>query len=148
MDLEHYSLLSDKKHVVYEFLSEGSKGTIRKVVYFQAIDKYTFNLAFGDWDEKTERINDKIRSNNRDKDKILATVAQAVIDFMHHHPSATVFARGSTPARTRLYQIGIGEHLDEIDKDFELDGFHKDEWSKFERGKNYEAFVLRHRKKS
>ena len=82
MDLEHYALLSDKKHIVYEFLSEGSQGTIRKVVYFQSIDKTTFNLAFGDWDEKTEKINDKIRSNNRDKDKILATVAQAVIDFM------------------------------------------------------------------
>ena len=148
MDLEHYALLSDKKHVVYEFLSEGSKGTIRKVVYFQSIDKTTFNLAFGDWDEKTEKINDKIRSNNRDKDKILATVAHAVIDFMGHHPSATIFARGSTPARTRLYQIGIHEHLDEIEKDFQLDGFHKDEWESFQRGKNYEAFVLRHRKKS
>src|SRR6266496_2260219 len=143
MNLEKYSVVTDDDHTTYEFLSEGPKGTIKKIVFYQELEENIFNLAFGDWDEKEQRINDKVRSNNRDRDKVLATVALTVIDFIKHHPDAVLLARGSTPARTRLYQIGILENLDEIGQLFDLIGFTDGTWELFTEGKNYEEFALK-----
>jgi len=143
MNLEKYSVVTDDDHTTYEFLSEGPKGTIKKVLFYQELEENIFNLAFGDWDEKEQRINDKVRSNNRDRDKVLATVALTVIDFIKHHPDAVLLARGSTPARTRLYQIGILENLDEIGQLFDIIGFTDGTWELFTEGKNYEEFALK-----
>ena len=143
MNLDRYSVVSDSNHEVYEFLSEGPNGTIKKVVYFQEVDDNLFNLAFGDWDETEQKINDQVRSNNNDRDKVLTTVASTVIDFMKHHPKASLFAKGSTPARTRLYQVGIADNWYEISQLFDVEGFYRDNWEPFERGKNYQAFTLK-----
>lgn len=48
-------------------------------------------------------------SNNHDTKKVLSTVARAVLDFLEQNPQAIVMARGSTPSRTRLYQMGTAE---------------------------------------
>ena len=74
MDLESYPIVSDDYHESYEFLSEGPNGTIKKVVYYQRISASVFNLAFGDWNEDEQRINDKARTNNNDRTKVLATI--------------------------------------------------------------------------
>lgn len=145
MNFDKYSIVSDSDHVTYEFLSEGPKGTIKKVVFFQKFGEGVFNLAFGDWDEEEQKINDKARSNNSDRDKVLATVASTVIDFMKYHPGATIFAQGSTAARTRLYQIGILANLEEISQLLDLKGFSHNAWEAFEDDKNYEAFTLKAR---
>ena len=65
-----------------------------------------FNLGFGDQDESTGKINDLTISNNSDTDRILATVAATILEFTAHFPDAIVYVKGSTPARTRLYQMG------------------------------------------
>src|SRR5690349_279160 len=122
MNLNKYPILSTNEHLTYEFLSEGPNGTIKKVVYFQEIDKDIFNLAFGDWNEAEQGIDDKARSNNNDRDKVIATVASAVIDFIKYYPDASIFAKGSTPGRTRLYQIGIFANLHEISQLFIIEG--------------------------
>lgn len=70
MNLDKYPVFSNDKRTFYKFLSEGPKGTIKKVVYYQAIGENLFNLAFGDWDEQNQMINDKIRSNNNDRSGI------------------------------------------------------------------------------
>src|SRR5688572_18026618 len=54
--------------------------------------------------------------NNQDRDKILATVAAMVLEFTEHFPEVWVYAQGSTLARTRLYQMGIAAHWDDIDE--------------------------------
>lgn len=107
MNHEKYPVVVTDRFRTFEFLSEGPNGTIKKVVFFEDLGEGTYNLAFGDWDEFRQQINDKARSNNNDRDKVVATVASTVIQFVKHYPSAFVIARGSTPARTRLYQIGI-----------------------------------------
>ena len=94
-------------------------------------------------DEETGRINDTIASNNDDRDKVLATVAGAVVDFMEDHPGAILYAEGSTPARTRLYQMGISKFWDEISEDFKIDGFANGGWKPFTKGENYESFLLK-----
>lgn len=73
---------------------------------------------------------------------MLITVAHAVMDFMQYHPYVVLFARGSTPARTRLYQMGINKNWDRICSFYDVHGFLNDEWEPFKRDKNYEAFTL------
>lgn len=142
MDLERYSVVTDKEHFTYEFLSEGPNGTIKKVVIYQEIEDNVFNLAFGDWDETKQRINDKGRSNNNDSTKVLATVGSTVIDFIKYHPGATIFAMGSTASRTRLYQIGIQANFYKINQLFNIQGNLEGNWEPFKRGRNYQAFTL------
>jgi hypothetical protein len=143
MHLEKYSVVTDNDHTTYEFLSEGPKGTIKKVALYQELEENVFNLAFGDWDEKEQKINDKVRSNNRDSDKVLATVASTAIDFIKYHPDAVLLVQGSTSARTRLYQRGILKNLDEIEQLFDIIGFTSGTWQPFTKGQNYEAFTLK-----
>ncbi|NML23257.1 hypothetical protein HHL16_20430 [Pseudoflavitalea sp. G-6-1-2] len=145
MQQSRYIPLSDSEHEAYEFLGSGPKGTIKKIIQFVAIDANIYNLQFGDWDEDTQMIRDDVRSNNEDRSKVLATVAFTVFDFMKHHPQAIIFARGSTIARTRLYQMGISENLVEIKQMFDIQGYIENGWEPFRKGKNYLAFYLKAR---
>jgi hypothetical protein len=135
MDIAKYSVFTDRSHEVYEFLSQGPRAAIKKVVYYQEIDDGLFNIAFGDWDEARQRINDSARSNNDDRDRVLATVAFTAIDFIKFHPSAIIFAKGNTPARTRLYQIGITKNWTLISEMFDIEGFADRKWEAFKPGK-------------
>ena len=84
MKPDKYSVTSDRGRHAYEFLSEAPKGTIKKVMKYQEVQDGVFNPAFGDWDEITQKIVDSARTNNNDRDKVLATVASTVNDFMKH----------------------------------------------------------------
>jgi hypothetical protein len=143
MNLDKYPIISTNEHLAYEFLSEGPNGTIKKAVFFEEIGDNLFNLAFGDWDEAEQRIDDKVRSNNNDRDKVIATVASTVIDFIKYYPDAMIFAKGSTPARTRLYQIGIFANLHVISQLFILEGFLNGDWHPIEKQRNYQAFLVK-----
>jgi hypothetical protein len=146
MQLEKYASLSDEDHKTYEFLSSGPKGAIKKIVIFYEIHPDIYNLGFGDWDEETKQLRDDTRSNNSDRDKILATVAHIVIDFMQHHPEATLYAEGSTKARTRLYQMGINANWNEISPLFEINGRTDGSWRSLKHNINYDALILNTKK--
>jgi hypothetical protein len=145
MNLDKYPVVARNDHMSYEFYSEGPKGLIRKIILYKKLDwdKNVFSLGFGDWDEKTQNVNDKVNSNNNDRDKILATVAATVLDFAKRHPGAIVYARGATPSRTRLYQMGIRAHWIEINMQFDIRGYRQGKWETFRLGNNYEAFTVR-----
>src|SRR6266487_4487225 len=99
MKLATYPFIKRPESYYYEFYSQGPNGSIKKVVeYFrlQKLEAEVFNLAFGDWDEDNHQINDMFISNNADRDKVLATVAATVNDFMKDHPDAIIVATGST----------------------------------------------------
>ena len=143
MAQEKYITLTDNKHILYEFLSEGPRGSILKVVFYNKLEENLYNLSFGDWNDFLQMSDDKVRSNNHDRDKILATVASTVIDFIKHHPNAIILIKGSTPSRTRLYQIGISANWMEINNLFYIYGFCKGNWEAFEKGKNYQQFIIK-----
>jgi hypothetical protein len=148
MKLVAYPFTKRPESYYYEFYSKGPKGNIKKVVEYyrlQELEAEVFNLAFGDWDEDNLRINDLSISNNADRDKILATVAATVTDFMKDHPDAIVIATGSTLSRTRLYQMGIAKLWEEIGQNFEIHGYINDTWRPFQKGVNYNAFLLKAR---
>lgn len=142
MHHDRYEAIADDEHEIFEFLSAGPNGTIKKVVRYKLIAGPVYNLGFGDWDEKAQTIRDDVRTNNEDRAKVLATVAFTLIDFMQFHPTATVFAKGSTPARTRLYQMGIHANWYEISLLLDVQGFGKNGWEPFRQHENYKAFMV------
>lgn len=144
MHLERYSFTTEREHVNYEFVSEVQNGEIRKAIIFKLIysKREIYNLGFGDYNEETKEVDDLSVSNNQDRDKILATVAAAVIDFSEKHPTATIVALGSTDSRTRLYRMGITKHFENISNIFDVEGFNNG-WKPFEKEHNYEAFSIK-----
>jgi hypothetical protein len=150
MNKQGYNYKTNDSLLDFEFVSEGPKGLIKKVIRFtpkNANGITYFNLGFGDWNELKKRIDDKAISNNDDKDKILVTVAKAVLEFTQHFPDVWVYAQGSTPARTRLYQMGIAAHWDEIEPLLKVYGHSQGKWSAFQKTVNYNAFSVLRKKK-
>jgi hypothetical protein len=149
MNIDKYPVVIGATSMVYEFVSEGKKGKISKLVVYSKTHLHNFyNLGFGDKDSITGDIDDTVITNNGDSEKVLATVAATLYTFTDEFPEAMVFASGSTSARTRLYRIGISNNLDVINADFEIFGLTKDKnWVKFEKRKDYEAFLVKRKKK-
>ena len=88
MKLETYTLESDADKTIFEFVSEGPKGNIYKLIFFQRTEIFQFyNLAFCD---KTvgKDINDLAVSNNGDTEKILATIIKALYAFFDTTPKS------------------------------------------------------------
>lgn len=144
MKLPKYQLKSDENLSSYEFISEGSKGKITKRIQFTLINQNEiYNLAFGDINQESDEIDDFVVSNNGDSEKVLSTVVSAVYAFCDKHPNAWIFAAGSSPSRTRLYQMGISKYLDYIKEDFMVYGMGEYDWEEFELEKNYSSFLTK-----
>jgi hypothetical protein len=142
MKIEKYQLKSEDSFFVFEFISEGPKGTIRKVIQFeQTNEPNLYNLAFGDLNAETNELDDLAISNNGDSEKVLATVVSALYAFFDKHPESYVYATGSTSARTRLYRMGISRFYEEMIIDFDLYGQVGNEFIPFEIGKEFSGFL-------
>jgi hypothetical protein len=90
MNLPKYQVSADDERFLYEFFSEGPRGSIKKTVIYSEIEDGLFNLAFGDWNENLNK-------------------------------------------------------LGEIIEDFEIQGYMEQEWRPFQKGVNYEAFLILNR---
>lgn len=87
MKLDRYELKSDEQLTTFEFLSEGTKGKIEKIIQFSLVNQNNlFNLAFGGKDPETGEIDDRIVTDNGDSEKVLATVVAAVYAFCGKFP--------------------------------------------------------------
>jgi len=147
MNLTNYPLSAEDDLTTFEFISEGPKGLIRKLVQFTPTNlQGFFILAFGDKDNKTGQIDDLAISNNNDTEKILATVAATVYAFTDKHPDTWIYATGSTKARIRLYRMGINKYISEASKDFEILGQKGKHWELFENHKDYDGFLVKRKK--
>ena len=106
MKYSKYEYSTEDLLMYYEFISEGPKGKIKKLVEYSATTiENVYNLAFGDYDEARNGINDISITNNGDSQKVLATVASTVYAFTGRYPNAWVHVTGSTNVRTRLYRM-------------------------------------------
>lgn len=152
MDVEQYSLRTSQDETIYLFDSIGRYGRITKVISFDQIViplsgnfeiDTLYNLGFGDYDWTTHTLDDRAKSRNGDRDKVLATVAAAALDFLDKHPDSALYATGSTPERTRLYQMGLNRYYEEISPTYQIWGRRDNQWESFEQKQNYDAFVLR-----
>jgi hypothetical protein len=142
-----YEIEIDAVGKSFEFYSEGPRGQFKKLVQYTEITPAGFyNLGFGDKNELTNEINDKVITNNGDSQRVLATVASTLFKFTDRYPDVWVVATGSTLARTRLYRMGITNNLLLIERDFHVYGFKGEEWVKFEKNGPYEAFLVKRKK--
>jgi hypothetical protein len=147
MRYEKYQFRADEDLKIFEFLSVGKKGSIKKRVYFQSFENTNVhNLAFGDVNLETDDFDDTSITNNGDTEKVLATVALIVFAFLEKYPSAIVYAKGATPTRTRLYQMGISKNIEEIQEKYEIRGlFGGNIWTIFEKNMPYTAFYIKNK---
>lgn len=148
MNLERYEFFAYDTLEQFEFISAGPKGKIKKMVQFvpRHINGTTyFHLCLGDWDETRKDINDLIVTNNHDTKKDLATVAAIILAFTEQFADMSVYATGSTPARTRLYQMGIAANWQEIEPILKVSGYINEGWQSFKKGVNYKAFLVQKR---
>ncbi|WP_051189748.1 DUF6934 family protein [Daejeonella oryzae] len=141
--------------IEYKFTSIGKKGEIEKIIEYKEYSPdlpNIYNLGFGQLKEDGLSIDDTIRSDNGDMEKVLSTVAHTIYDFTTLYSDRIVYLRGSCPVRTRIYQIAINKHYDEIIKDYDVHGhiyIPKSENSElvsynelFQKNKNYYGFLL------
>ena len=141
MNLDRYPYRVRESFLIFEFESEGPKGVIKKIARFTQMGKNLYNFGFGDLDDDAGTISDKVVSNNGDGNKILVTVAVIICDFANEYRDATIFIKGSTPARTRWYQMNINAFRKEIGLIMNVLGYRNNKWEPFQKGFNYEAFM-------
>ena len=135
--------------MTFEFESEGKIGRVPKLVAFQPTNlKGVYNLAFGDKNADTGQINDRIITDNGDRDKVLATVAATVYAFTDKYPDSWVYLTGSSKSRTRLYRMGIAKFFEELNQDFEVYGQLDDSWEEFKPDTEFEGFLVRRKQTS
>ena len=97
---------------------------------------------FGDHVENANFIDDSTVSDNGDHKAVLRTVAEAVDFFFNINPTAIILIRGSSPARMRLYQMGIASAWQEIKERYDILGKCNNNWKPYKKGVNYEAFLV------
>ena len=123
MELPKYDILAEDDLYTFRFISEGKNGKIQKKIQYQKTSADgVFNLALGDEDPITGKIDDKIVTNNGDTEKILATVVATIYLFTDKNPSVYIYAEGSTHSRNRLYRRAITKYLEQALKDFIIFG--------------------------
>jgi hypothetical protein len=142
MNLEKYDTLVTEDVLSFSFTSVGPKGPIQKLVIYQHVEGPLYNLAFGDRNGEFGTIDDLIISDNKDTEKVLATVASTIFDFFAVYSGTIVLAQGSTPSRTRLYRRYLTQFFAFIDQEFVLYGELDGEIERFNKGKDYRAFLI------
>ena len=145
---ERYELEISGATTIFDFMSEGPKGLIKKRVQYVLTHKINvYNLAFGDIIGETNDFDDEVITNNEDSRKVLATVASTIYTFTKAYPDAVIYAEGRSPARTRLYRISISNNLEELKEKFRVYGFLENVgWFPYEINKNYSAFYIKRKK--
>ncbi|GAA4204342.1 hypothetical protein GCM10022289_22040 [Pedobacter jeongneungensis] len=146
MFLDQYEYFAKNNFLTYQFTSKGKNGAIEKIVQYSKLTipgvGIVYNLGFGDL-TSDGRINDVVNSNNGDMEKVLSTVANTIYDFIAHYPNQFIFAHGSTPIRTKLYQRKISQMLQIISTEFEVYGLEEAGWVEFTGTEEYKAFLIK-----
>lgn len=127
MGYPYYELSANHDFTVFEFVSTGAKGAIRKAVkYTLTRNQNVYNMGFGDIISGNEagvtEIDDRSITDNGDLAKVLATVARSVYAFTEKYPGAYVLFGSSNPAKRRLFRMALARRLKEIARTFAIFG--------------------------
>lgn len=132
---------------VHRFLSFGPNGSIAKLIIFSEyiVSDNIYNLALVDVINETE-LSDTHFSNNNDIYKILATVAQTVIEYTKIYPERKIFFEGSDDENKRnsAYQSAISRYYHILSKEFNIEGFLSDGIKEqFNPNNRYKGFLVK-----
>lgn len=142
MDKPFYEFTIQDEALRFEFESVSDEQTIRKVIRYaetNVLDLY--NLSLVDVLEDGAE-SDTAVSDNGDMEMVLATVFQTFHVFLNRYPDGLIFFMGSTPARTRLYQIAIRRELTKALTRFAIRGLTDTGFELFVVNQTYKAFVI------
>lgn len=84
--------------VKYYFTSNGNSTIIKAIDYSYSSSfdgKKIYNLAFGDYDPRTDEIRDDVNTQNGDVYKVLNTVLYTIPLFFSSFPDSMMIVRGS-----------------------------------------------------
>ena len=147
MSLPQYPLNASIDRLNFEFYSHGPNGKVKKVISYSKIEGLeVYNLGFGDLDQTTGEIDDFSVTNNRDRDKVLGTIAISALYFYDKYPNARIIFAGSTQSRTRLYLIQITKHWTFLNNVVSAQGLINNKWESFQRNRRYNAKLIEKRK--
>ncbi len=141
-----YDLYASNDFTQFEFVSNGPNGDIIKLIQFTETDnKSLYQLSFGN---KTEDggADYLAISDNKDRDKIINTIIDAIDLFTNRYPFLYVGFSGTTPARTRLYRMVISLTHSKSNINFDVWGInfkHSNKLQTFEPGKDYDIFIIK-----
>ncbi|WEK38102.1 MAG: hypothetical protein P0Y53_11395 [Candidatus Pseudobacter hemicellulosilyticus] len=121
---ERYQLINFSQEAnTYDFESVGPKGKIQKSVHLYPMEsENVFLLSFGNLLEDGS-LDDLSTNDNRDRNKILATIVYIIDQITERRPELILFFNGSTPARTRLYRMAISLNYAELSRKYMIRGF-------------------------
>lgn len=142
MGQPHYKIEYSIARKANLFVSQGRHGCVDKVVTFQLISNDIYNLAFGNWKRDDIEFDDLVVTDNGDMEMVLSTVIEITKMFLAANPDVYVNFTGSTAARTRLYQIIIGNISEIVVGQYDVWGELEGHWVPFEKNVNYEAFLV------
>jgi hypothetical protein len=138
-----YRVIEHQSGYVYSFTSVGPKGSILKIVTLQRMTIVGFfNLAMGD--EINGQVDYYNVTNNKDMDKVFATIAEIARIFLTRFPRNKIFFSGNTLAKTRLYQLQVSNNLELITRIFNVYGQKhiNGRFSKFNKGEKYVGILV------
>lgn len=138
---EAYLTTSNDENTRFQFQSVGKRGVFEKVIYFTPLTVDTYNLSLVDYDSATGSYDDLSVTDNGDMPEIIVTVISTIHKFLNSNPGKIYF-EGSTPARTRLYQISISKIYDPVQSDLLISGLQGGRWYLFEPNVNFEGFLV------
>ena len=141
MDRPFYDFQIGAEARTFFFISKGPRTIAKQVIYAETTLPEFFNLALADVEEDGSQNFYSVR-NNGDLERIMATVAQTLLVFFRTYPSAKVAFTGSTPARTRLYQIILAREIQAVATDFVLSGVKNNNLEDFRPNRDYDGFVI------
>ena len=143
MEDKAYSSISTEDKLYFEFESISDRKQIRKAIEYIKIRQYPsiYSLSMGDIKEDGS-IDLYVISNNNDTQKVFFTIFQTMLVFFDEYPDSKILFYGSTPNRTRLYQIQISKFLGEVEHFFQIWGIVDGIQERFVKNKNYQAFLI------
>ncbi|HMR89569.1 MAG TPA: hypothetical protein PKD51_15520 [Saprospiraceae bacterium] len=126
----------------FDFISVGKKGEIHKRVTFIELQYGFFNMGLGDLNPETDEVDFYSVSDNGDRNAVLATVSEVIEAFFDLYPSHTIYFKGTSKSRTRLYQMAINHYYDELSVRFHILGELDDKMTRFKKNTNYKSFLI------
>ena len=144
---KYFPILVSTDSLEFSFVSNGPNGEIKILVQFNITENASiYNLGFGNL-LVDGNIDDIVKNNNKDRNKVLATVTATIYEFTSKYADKFIFFKGSTPERTRLYRMAITNNLEVLQVDFEIYGvvIHQDGYAIefFQRRSNYFGFMIK-----
>jgi len=148
MNTETYELTTTTNNPNWFFFtSSGPSGDTPLVIIYEPymLDTLsafpnTKNLGFGVISGNT--VVDTHNVNNGDTEIILNTVAYTALYVLDSNPDYNIFISGSTPARTRLYQMKLNKYFSDIPKNYTIYGYDNGIIEPFVTGQTYNGFIL------